>query len=582
MFYVDVTMFEPNSEIYIMCNKNIDPSYSHVYRVTKENDTEYFNKLTSKLGDNCHVIRNCTPVRDQYAPYIRLPFNPIEAQNANYMFWRNKSGNRGYYYAFITDVMFVNINTVYIKAEIDVFATYLPMVDIKPVIVERSHSYQNASEIDKWAFDKFLYENIPTDGNVVVKRHNDLFEFMTDVYNVLGMSKEDNQPQPLVPYMYDPLTYYGYDNTQGGLTEMESVVKNQPQNIVTAFICPKFIATRTEGNRVDVFLGQREVFINFDRHVMINGYEPRNAKVLRYPYRFIRMIGEGKTVVIKYEKSLRDFYADSIYFIVSGSGTQGNVIAYLCPNIVDGKPAPPAGTYPFAPDTYVSISSFPNLALNVSAWDSYWSGGGTLKLISSIISAISGSASYDITTQNRTSFNTHVMANTEQNLSTNLSSSGSTNIVLAGLTMATSFANIGLGLGQLAYEPAQKVTYGANFANFVMNACKFYLEEVSITQEQAKILDDYFDTYGYLDLKMKTVDVNICPHWCYWKTTAPCFFSAERRYGSGSGRLPLSTVPAYALLIMNNSIQRGVTFWNIDDDLGDYGDEAKHKENHNW
>ena len=83
----------------------------------------------------------------------------------------------------------------------------------------------------------------------------------------------------------------------------------------------------------------------------------------------------------------------------------------------------------------------------------------------------------------------------------------------------------------------------------------FYGGRCSITSEYAKMIDDYFNMYGYAVKRVKHPNFSSRPHWNYVKTAGCCL--------KGS-------VPADDMKKLCSIYDNGITFWKNGDEIGDY------------
>lgn len=88
-----------------------------------------------------------------------------------------------------------------------------------------------------------------------------------------------------------------------------------------------------------------------------------------------------------------------------------------------------------------------------------------------------------------------------------------------------------------------------------LNLKDFYFKRMQITVEYARILDDYFDKYGYQTDRVKVPNTHSRPQWNYVKT----------RDCSITGSIPVDAM-AHIKSIHNN----GVTYWKNGNNVGNY------------
>jgi hypothetical protein len=77
--------------------------------------------------------------------YIAVPINAELLYNCNYLMFQNSNYANKWFYAYITDIQYVNPNTAWVFYQIDPFQTWLGQIQFKQSFVEREHTtrYKN-------------------------------------------------------------------------------------------------------------------------------------------------------------------------------------------------------------------------------------------------------------------------------------------------------------------------------------------------------------------------------------------------------------------------------------------------------
>lgn len=77
--------------------------------------------------------------------YIAVPINAELLYNCNYLMFQNSNYANKWFYAYITDIQYVNPNTAWVFYQIDPFQTWLKQIQFKRSFVEREHTtrYEN-------------------------------------------------------------------------------------------------------------------------------------------------------------------------------------------------------------------------------------------------------------------------------------------------------------------------------------------------------------------------------------------------------------------------------------------------------
>lgn len=77
--------------------------------------------------------------------YIAVPINAELLYNCNYLMFQNSNYANKWFYAYITDIQYLNPNTAWVFYQIDPFQTWLEQIHFKQSFVEREHTtrYEN-------------------------------------------------------------------------------------------------------------------------------------------------------------------------------------------------------------------------------------------------------------------------------------------------------------------------------------------------------------------------------------------------------------------------------------------------------
>lgn len=550
---VDVSLFKPDCTIWLMAAKNIDRTYNHVYRIKRNEIDSFFQLMRSnkdKYGDMMEFPK-CTPVRDEREGYFRIPANSeygsLALMTANYIVWKNRnSTDTIYYYAFIDDIVFVNVHMVAVKATLDVFRTFLPLIKFRPCLIDRSHFYQGPNEkagdnIFNEEFIKPMYHRTKT-------LHISELEKLCAAVTVSPVESKffsavEGVNQKVISALTDT-RFELYD-----LSGLTSFVQQYSGRVQSVTLIPHvFIDNRW--NKLTYSL-ETPTHIGAD-------YIPRNKKLLTYPYTFFTVYSGNNS---KYDYRYELFLKGEVKFIITGIFISGECKMYVSPvkyltteECID--PHIPS------PEYSLSFSEFPQIPFPSDAWNEYFNNGGLLKMGQGIISALTGATSnaYGDTYSHSwsKSYNTqHVSkSNSESNFETT---------VVTPLSLSGSALNGLIGLGELYVRPDSVIGTSTGTIDMYTNISPFRFVTKQITSDQAERLDTLFDIYGYKDGEVRVLDYNIRPCWCYWKTAGIAAFYENTKTADGS-----EVVPSYVVDLINLCLQNGVTFWAQDKNLGGY------------
>lgn len=84
----------------------------------------------------------------------------------------------------------------------------------------------------------------------------------------------------------------------------------------------------------------------------------------------------------------------------------------------------------------------------------------------------------------------------------------------------------------------------------------FYYFQIHLKEQYARVIDDYFDLYGYATKRVKTPNISSRPHWNYTKTIGCNVVSVNCNNND--------------VTAIKNIFDNGITFWKNADEIGNY------------
>lgn len=257
----------------------------------------------------------------------------------------------------------------------------------------------------------------------------------------------------------------------------------------------------------------------------LDGYTPKNSKLLYYPYQYLLAHnGDGGRRIYKYE----DFNGAPSFKIIAAILPGGT--AKLIPvNILKG-----GDSFIEDYDQALSIACFPECIWTNNeyrAWQSIHGASETISNAGTIGAAAAGIIG-GLATGNA--------------------------LVLAG-GMGAGIMSIGQMMAKKSEREMMGYTsHGSMSGNQTMEAdgrnC-FFLITKSIRYMQAKRIDDYFEMFGYKTMEVKTPNTQSRVFWNYLKTVD---VSLE------------GTIPADEKAKLESVYNNGVTIWHVPEYFGDY------------
>lgn len=305
-------------------------------------------------------------------------------------------------------------------------------------------------------------------------------------------------------------------NSQAEINNLDSIINNlvslgRENEIVSIFMMPK--AFYTTGGQ------PRYNSVSMSKPSTVDGYTPRNKKLLTYPYVFAGVDTGNDVKHYRYEYSN---HATLLNFTLMSSMSPNPEIV-VAPRQYNGS----AGMKLDAinPTETVTCSGFPQCACIIDSYRAWIAQKAVSEGVSIAGLALTSAAS----------FATGNIAGAA------LSGLGAMQQVLSSIneTMKGSKARGNQGTST---EVATRIK-------------GIYFKQMNITAQYARTIDDFFDRYGYTTNRIKIPNRNSRPYWTYTKT----------RDCAIKGSIPTTDL-AKIKEIYNN----GITFWKDFSYVGNY------------
>lgn len=519
-------MSTPSSIINICSGVRLNSKYEHtIYFANASAQLSYFAGKVVKTFSAYSYLRKSWN--------IKVDATMEQAKTWSYMYFQNGTGK--YYFYFINNIEYINDSTVELSLELDVMQTYMFDYSLLECFVEREHtSTDNIGE-------HIVEEGIDVGDIRVVSEEPvseliDLCVLVMATYNPATTTAENRDIVLSANYngVFSGLGIYAV-NVSDWKTWGEKLKfldeEGMSDGIVAMWMYPKELVALGSGDSWESHkvpmpaIGVSYLSKTVRRNDNTSGsYTPRNKKLLTYPYNFLYLTNNtGGSAVYRYER-----FGDPLncsFKIVGSLSPDGNVKIY--PLNYNGA----SHNY----DEGVLLSGFPSCAWNQDVYKLWLAqnqnqqnlalGVAGLKIAGGVVGAVS---------------------------------TGGIGAVMGVSTIASGAMDIANILAQRAdkeIQPPQAKGNHSTSVNVVNGWQTFTLQRKSLGVEQAKILDDYFDMYGYKVNTVKTPNRKARQNWTYTKTIG-CHIN---------GNLCNEDI-AKIESIYNN----GVTFWANGDSIGNY------------
>lgn len=515
-------------------NIKLDRDYKNILNYT---ETQMVNLVTT----NAVATRsNCSFTRpDSNEIILDVPYGT--ALQANYLAFQNPDYSNKWFFAFIEDTRYESNGTTRITFNIDECATWFDYWHVEPCFVIREHAESdNAGENtipENLEHGEYVSNGFVRDNNLSSKGY---ILQATEDYD-----EQQNQQATYICGIYNAGRFWYFPDTTDGALELLTCITDydnagKGEAIKNVYVVPAILvddkpAAGSKG-RWGGMENTKTYLIDIDKQTTIDGYTPRNKKLLTEEYNFLVLDNNnGSSNKFAYEL----FSGNQCNFEVAGVPCCGCSIKCY-------------------PKNYKGQSTFQQEGIAGGKWPTCgWVSDPYTNWL----------------TQNAVNLNIGHVAQGAKLIGGVLQVIGAGTGALPMSQAESGGENIGSGITSIFNEMATKyqhdimpVTAGGNInigdlnTSFDMN--KFYFIKMSIKAEFARSIDDYFDRKGYATNRIKVPNQTGRTYWNYVQIAA----EDDIGYSSNAN----ISVPAKSMEVINNVYRKGVTIWHNHANIGDY------------
>lgn len=525
----------PQSIINVCTSVRLNNRYEH---------TIYFTSRTAQLSYFASkVVRTFsayTYLRKSWS--IKVQATMESARDWNYLYFTNDGAK--YWYYFITNIEYINDGTVELFLELDVMQTYATDYTFLPCFVERQHVENDTAGLH------LVDENLDGGEYVTISEEhidlNDMCIMMLTTFDPVATSTDEtvNISGGLIDKCFSGLmlTATSTAKSEELATKIVDDFSGVSDGIISMWMFPaELLQFDTDTGALDVgtmfntVKGSLEyISKTFTKPTVLdNSYKPRNNKLLSYPYSMLYVtnnLGEAATYRYEYFPTYND---RKLYFRMIGTCLPPANVKLYPVNYLGEDNAFEHG---------ISLANFPTCSWSqdmYKLWLAQNEGQHTLSIVGGAVAIGAGIAA-------------------------TATGAGA----IAGIPMIAGGVNQLTGLLAQAHDrnvqPSQAKGTASSSLNLAHGWQTFTVKKKSIREEYAKILDGFFDMYGYRLNEVRTPNPNARAKWTYIKTNGckiNCDFCAEDAAK------------------IESIIDKGITFWKNGNLIADYGDAANNTPN---
>ena len=555
------------------------------------------NQLTfDSQGDQYNYFTNLPKLELEGAKYqrkdgaIRYNGHFDDLIQYNYCMYRNNNYSDKWFFAFITGLEYLNDNCTLVYIKTDVFQTWQFDLEYKPSFVEREHIANDTVGAN------LVPEGVETGEYKIAGTSSlsDLEPVYIFAYSDIGFKYKTYDASGTETGSYDAIcgvgqTINGIPQTAAFIavsnaTELDNLrrsfanVGNQSEKVIAFFTVPKLAVETlmTSANRLPYLSGATISYIDniyiingkataqidtfLARPTTIDGYSPRNKKLLTYPYVYLGFNSPfGSSQVFRYE----DFYNATPEFKLI-SEVNPNPTVCIIPQNYRGSSGDNLSDM-------VTLNGYPQLSTKVDFYNSW------LAENSGIINVQTQQQYYEAR-MNTASGALDLMGGLA-GIGGSIASAGGENGSVGNAIMGG--INSVLGMGQTAigmYKNAANYDYYIKQLMATVERQKLLPDQVTmggsnatilgydliddniftrynIKEQFARRIDGFFDMYGYQTNLLKVPEIDTRPYWNYIKTQG---INIE------------GDVPENDLAEIRELFDNGVTLWHDAEHYLDY------------
>lgn len=505
------------TKVYLL-NVPLENDYKHTLHFTSR-DTQY-NYFESKIK---HQFNDFTYQRKDNT--IRVPMHFDSVYQCNYVMYKNQHYSNKWFYAFITDMEYINDECTKITIETDVIQTWYFDYVVKPSFVEREHVSDDTVGLHtvpelletgeykcNGSFTDQLLEKTTLVIGTTVNLHGE--NVKGGLYNGIysALKYYSGTPTTINDFIHT-LTVGNGDGFEGGKADAINCV----------FMAPEFLVSD-----VTLEVGHSETVKYFDvireKTVSIDDYFPRNNKLLTFPYNYLLVSNNnGGSSIYKYEF----FDGENCDFRVQGTITPGCSIR-LYPMNYKGighnyEEGLNLGKYPICnwnTDVYTNwlTQNSVNIGLDIAT--------AGIQIVGGVVGGIV---------------------------------SGGAGLAVGGASALSGVSQVANTLAQVytqSFTPPQSkgnTNCGDVITSAKLNTFTYY--QMSIRKEYAEIIDSYFDMFGY---KVNIVKQPNKEHRTRYWFTKTIDVNID------------GSIPNNDLQKIKDCYNNGITFWRNANEIQDY------------
>lgn len=449
-----------NSIVYLLAGVPLDSDQKNTlsWGNSQEQNTYFLSKQ----------IGNLVGTYQRKDTFVRFDGKFDNVSTCNYIAYQNTNQSNKWYYAFVTDIVYVNDERTDLYIKTDVIQTHYFDMQFAQCFIEREHVSNDTFGLhtipEGVEMGPYTTRTVTTDwtiGSTGGALGMPLAQHIIIASNV-DLTTGDDIYGSIQGGTYSGVRYFGYRFPEQVdiVTAILEIINGMGKidGIKSMFMMPS-IFVKEDGSGYVSPSGESAARI-CNMPTAIGGYTPKNKKLLCYPYNMLYYTNrQGQNNFCRYELFHNLEASGGPTFTADATVNEGSK-AMLTPRNYEGK------SYSF--DNAITLPSWPQCSFSSDTFTAWFAQNGASWAVGTVIQGVSAAAS--IYTGNA--------AGTISGLSGVFNSMVQLN-------------------NQLIAPPSFSGNSGAISTLQAFGDNWFEISQKCITSEYAEIIDSYFEVYGY-------------------------------------------------------------------------------------
>lgn len=521
----------PGTAVRLLRNIPLDSTYNHtIYFGSRSAQTSYFSSM-AKYSLNDYTYQRVK------RGVIRVGIVADNLYDCNYVMFQNSNFGSKWFYAFIKSVEYVNNETSDVTFELDVIQSWFFEFSLQQCFVEREHSSSDKPG------DNILPEPVEL-GEYVYNTYEKLGKELEPMAVIMAAAETGGEDTSggMIDGVYSgtKITAFNSSDVEGINTAIKGFMQS-PDSIVSMYMCPVICTGGAIEDGGTIISGAGEGHATGWSHTYtldgvgtgLNGYIPRNKKLLTYPYCFLHVDnGSGQSAQYRFE-----FFEGGIPQLHLDS-------TVIAPVKITCRPRRYKGSSGVNHTETVTLENYPQCSWNMDAYK-VWLAQNMAPMVMKTVSGVTTSAlSAGKALVNAKTGN---LAGAAQGLADSQGAMQQVQENIQAFMMDSYTASIQADLCR------GNVNNGSiNMSHQYQN---FYIGRAAITMNYARAIDDFFTVFGYATKRVKVPNRTARPHFNYVKT---------------AGCVVTGSVPVDDMNKICQIHDAGITYWKEPGNVGNY------------